>query len=109
MRTSYLFCLFALLTETGCATINASTCELTPADNELLHQRTRGFLAARWNNNDLSCEVIEAGTRYVRGHGCAIYTGPADGGKCPMTLDGGAFVLFDRQTLQPVDLIPIEY
>jgi hypothetical protein len=71
-----------------------------------LKQRTLAFVA---ETHDASCERIGDTTTNLRGRGCAIYGTPKGGGDCQDVLDGDYFVVFDRATLQPTELVLVAH
>ena len=96
----------------GCASIlTDSDCELEPAELEVLKQRALAFLDSKWAPEGSVCEEIMDFTMYVRGHGCGIPGAPVDSSRpgCPDTLHGEYLVIFDRETLEPDDIVLIVY
>ena len=86
-------------------------CELEPAQVEALKARVLGFLDDEIQPSGAACEDIADSATYVRGHGCGIYGLPAGSDRpgCPDVLDGDYFVIFDPETLQPIEIVWIAW
>lgn len=98
----------------GCAGIGAdSKCRLTPEFLSILHARTYQFMEDHgWNSE---CEELSEHPHYLDGDGCAIYGDETNGAKtprtgaaCPRYLDGGYYVVFDAESVQPKYIVTIE-
>ncbi len=105
---------FVALCCTGCITYPGQpNCEVPVDAINKLHSRAYEFMESKGYST--KCEEL-FGIHYVKDWGCGIYgnathgdTNPRTGAYCPMYLDGGYYVIFDPQTLNPEEVVLIAW
>jgi hypothetical protein len=110
-KTNILAMVFAAASAltASCVSTQSQSCDLTPAETQLLRSNIYAFLPKELPEVDVRCEEISESTQYLRGHGCAIYGQPRSGLGCPTTLDGDYFIVFNRATLKAKGLVPVPH
>ena len=104
--------LAATILLTSCASQSADmNCALGPSELEVLKSRAMSFLDSKWQPEVAKCEEITDFTQHVHDFGCGIYGRPSGSSRsgCPDALDGDYYVIFDRESLEPSEVVLIAY